>query len=288
VKNKKFAINLKPVAVIGLGIGLIWLGSWLSHQRQTGNTAAVSVYERVMQRGVLRCGTFEEAPFTMLDVNTGKRSGYSVELAERVAREWHVKLEWVPVSNFGAMGEDLRNGRYDAICASAFTLPRAGTVDYTTPYAYVPVYAYTKAARIANFPDVRKLDWAQLRVVGLDGEGATTIARQRLPQAQWTTLPETSSIPEMLTALASDKGDVSLVMPTVFANYDRQHPGELKQIQGPAFHVFPVSFMVKPNEPAMKNALEIIFRNMQASGELAELADRFDPQRLLYRPAQLY
>jgi len=181
-----------------------------------------------------------------------------------------------------------RQGRYDAICASVFNLPRAGTIDYTTQYIYVPVYAYTQTTRSNNLPDITKIDWQHTNVIGMDGEGATTIARQRLPQAKFTILPDLSSIPEILTSLASNKGDVAFVMPTVFANYDKNNPGKLQKIPGNAFHVFPVSFAIKTNEPALKDTFDIIIRNLLTSGELDEIINRYDPDKLLYRVAKPY
>ena len=281
---------MKPQNILNgiLIIGLIGIGLYVSGNQPQAAQANPSVYDRIMRTHTLRCGTFEEPPFTILDVNTNKRTGIAVELAERIAHDLNLKLEWVPISNFTTISEDLRLGRYDAICASVFNLPRAGTIDYTTQYIYVPVYAYTQAARANNFTDITKIDWHHTNVIGMDGEGATTIARQRLPQAKFTILPDMSSISEMLTSLADNKGDVAFVIPTVFANYDINNPGKLQKSPGNAFHVFPVSFAIKPDEFALKDTFDTIIRNLMASGELDGIIHRYDPNQLLYRVAKPY
>jgi len=272
-----------------LSFVLAAMALWLAFSHNpASNPAKGSAYDRVMRTHTLRCGTFEEPPFTMQNVNTNARTGIAVALAERIAHDLNLKLEWVPISNFATLGEDLRNGRYDAICASVFNMPRAGTIDYTTQYIYVPVYAYTQAGRTADFPNISKIDSKQTKIIGMDGEGATTIARQRLLNATFSILPEVSSIPEMLTALASHKGDIAFVMPTIFANFDHNNPGKLQKIPGAPFHVFPVSFAIAPNEPALKDTMDIIIQNLKTSGELDEIIDHYDPDKLLFRVAKPY
>lgn len=246
-----------------------------------------SVYERVMESGVLRCGYFEEAPFTIVDPNTKAMSGLAVALAELIARETRLKIEWVPMGSFATLTEELRQNKYDAICGSLFTLSRAGRVDYTIPYIYVPVKAYTQVD--SKVPAFEKIDWPQTKIAGLDGEGATTIARERLATAQFFIMPELSSVSDMLTAVATKKADIAFVMPTVFAVYERHSPRTLKAVEAArAFHVFAAAFGVKPDETALKNMIDIVIRSLQASGELDDLIDQYDPDHLLYRPDHGY
>ena len=248
-----------------------------------------SVYERVLASGTLRCGYFEEAPFTIIDPNTGKKSGIAVELAEKVAAELSLKVEWVGAISWGTLGADLENGRYDAICGSLFNLPRAGRVGYTIPYTYVPVYAYTQYGRTEFDNKFDTLDWSKITVAGLDGEGSTTIALKKLPQAKFNVLPQTSQIAEMLTSVADKKADMGFVMPTVFKNFDKANPGRLQKIQSDKpFYVFNVSFGVKTDEPAFKNMLDFVMRNLASDGTLQNLFDKYDPDGLLFRPAALY
>jgi len=183
-----------------------------------------TVYERVINSGALRCGFFPEAPFTVIDPNTGKKSGIAVELAEKITEELGLKLEWISAENFGALTEDLRNGRYDAICASLFNLPRAGRIDYTTPYAYAPVFAYTQQGRSEFDNKLDTLDWSKITLTGMDGEGATTIARKKMPEAHFVILPPSSPVSEMLTGIVDKKADIALVQPDVFKNFSKYNP----------------------------------------------------------------
>lgn len=243
-----------------------------------------TVYDQVINSGILRCGYFSESPFTIIDPNTGKKSGIAVELAEKISDELGLKLEWVSAENFGAITEDLRNSRYDAICASLFNLPRAGRIDYTTPYAYVPVFAYTQKGRTEFDGRFDQLDWSKISVAGIDGEGATTIARKKIPNAKFVVLPPSSQIAEMLTSVVDKKADIGFVMPTVFKSFDKNNPNTLQKIASDKpFYVFNIAFGVKPNEPAFKNMLDFMIRNMIENGTMQELFKKYDPDGLLYR-----
>jgi ABC-type amino acid transport substrate-binding protein len=248
-----------------------------------------TVYERVISSGTLRCGYFAEAPFTIIDPNSGRKSGIAVEVAERIAGKLGVKLEWVSAENFTALTEDLNNGRYDAICASVYNLPRAGRIDYTIPYAYAPVFAYERKQEARFDGKLNQVDWAQVSVAGRDGEGATTIAREKIPNAKFVILPESEQISEMLTSVANRKADMVFVSPAIFKSFDINNRGQLKRVAGAEpFHVFNVSFGIKPDEAGFKNVLDFMLRNMMTSGELEQIFRKYDPDNLLMQPQALY
>lgn len=244
-----------------------------------------SVYRRVLDSGVLRCGYFEEPPFTIIDPNTGERSGIAVELTDYIARELGLKVEWVNVANFTLMGQDLEAGRYDAVCASVFQMPRGGTTDYTVPYIYVPVYGYSRSGVTAYDNTLETMDWSAVSVAGIDGEGATTVVKKLHPEAKIATLPPASQIAEMLNMVVGKKADMAFVLPTVYKDFERNNPGVLRRIESKdPLYVFSVGFAVKPEEPGFKDMLDIVVRQMIVSGELDRLIAKYDPDGMFIRP----
>lgn len=247
-----------------------------------------SVYRRVLDSGVLRCGYFEEPPFTVVDPNSGERSGIAVDLTEAVARELGLKLEWVNVSNFTLMGQDLESGRYDAVCASVFQMPRGGTTDYTIPYIYVPVYGYSRSDVDSYDNRLDSLDWSTVAVAGIDGEGATTVVKKMHPDVKISALPPASQIAEMLNMVVGKKADMAFVLPTVYKDFNGSNPGLLKRIaSAKPLYVFSVGFAVKPEEPGFKNMLDIVIRQMIVSGEMDTLIGKYDTDGLFIRPGAL-
>lgn len=248
-----------------------------------------SVYDSVLDSGTLRCGYFEEAPFTIVDPNTKQMSGIAVDLAAKITSKLGLKIEWTGVANPGTFVEDLSAGRYDLICGSVFNLPRGGRLDYTIPYAYAPVYGYTQTGRTEFDGELNQFDWSKISIAGLDGEAITVTAHDTFPQAHLIILPQSAQIADMLTSVASNKADIGFAVPTVFKDFDKNNPNKLKRVSGNTpFHTFSLSFAMKSNEPALKNTIDFIIRDMVVSGELQALFKKYDPDGLLFQPAAPY
>jgi polar amino acid transport system substrate-binding protein len=236
-----------------------------------------TAYERVMRTGILRCGYFAESPFTIIDPNTNKKSGIAVELAETIASQIGLKLEWTEEVNFGTLVTDLQSGRYDAICASVFNIPRAGKIDYTTPYIYMPSLAYVRPDEKRFDNNLSAINKKDVTVAILDGEGSSTIANRLYPDAKKYDLPQSDQIAQMLLAVADKKADVGFVMPTVFADFNKTNPGKLKQVNTKdPFYVFSLSFAIRPNEPQLKDMLDIMINQLIVSGEMDRIIDKYE------------
>ena len=252
-------------------------------------TEKKSVYQRMMSKGVLRAGWFEEPPFTYYEPNTGARRGIAVKLAEQILGSVNIKIDWVSITNFANMAEDMAIGHYDAICASLIMLPRGGRIDYTMPYAYVPMHGYVRTGEARFGPDLTQINNPAYKIAGIDSEGGTTIAHQKFPRAQFLDLPQGTQISELLLNVVNNKADVAFVMPTVFAEFDRHNPGVLKPIASEEpLHIFAVAFGLCPEEEALKSLFNNNLQRMIVSGEMEALFKEFDPSHYLLRPSIRY
>jgi len=248
-----------------------------------------SAYQRVIDKNVLRAGWFEEAPFTLYNPNTGERRGIAVELTEKILGGLTLKPEWVSITNYAAMGDDLGNARFDAICASLIMLPRGGRITYSMPYAYVPMHGYVRARETRFGSELMQLNDPQYKIAAIDSEGGSTIAHQKFPKAKFLDLPQGTQIAELLMNVAQSKADVAFAMPTVFAEFDKNNPSALKPIASEEpLHIFAVAFGFKPGEDALKDLFNDSFQRMIVSGELEAIFNEFDPQHYLLRPGIRY
>jgi len=245
-----------------------------------------STYDRVMRTHSMRCGYFIEPPFTIRDENTGHMWGIAVDLVQAIAKELDIKIEWSEQISFATFPQDLQSGRYDAVCGSVFTLPRAGVIDYTTPYAFVPVYGYVKPANRTFDRSFDAIDWTKATIAGLDGEGATTAARKMLPQAKFEVLPQLSNISEMLMLTATGKADISFVLPSVFADFDKTNPGVLRQAKlDKPLYVYAVAFGIPRDQMEFKSMLDNTLTQLTTSGELAAIHQKYDPTGMFRQPS---
>jgi polar amino acid transport system substrate-binding protein len=236
-----------------------------------------TAYERVMRTHVLRCGYFAESPFTIIDPNTGKKSGIAIELAETIAAQLGLKVEWTEEINLGTYVTDLQNGRYDAICGSILNTPRAGKMDVTTPYIYVPSYAYVRSGEKRFDNNLKAIDQKNVTMAILDGEGSSAVAGRIYSEAKQYALPQSAEISQTLLAVADKKADVAFALPSVYEQFNKSNQGQLKQVPSPQpFYVFSVSFGIRPNEPALKDMLDMMIRQLVVSGEMDPIIDKYE------------
>jgi polar amino acid transport system substrate-binding protein len=246
-----------------------------------------SVYQRVMGRGVLRAGSFEEPPFTMIDPNTGERSGIVVEVTKRFAEEYGLKIEWQTIANFAMMGEDLDVGRYDAICASLINMPRGGRIDYTIPFVFIPTFGYVRADE-TRFTSLKQLNNPAYTIAGQEGAAVTAVAKDKYPDAKSHVLTN-ADLADMLVSVVTKKADVAFMIPSFYDEFNKNSPGKLKPLDDKdPLQVFSFSFGLKPEEEGFKSILNGTLHRMIVSGELDELFKQFDPGHGLLRPTIHY
>ncbi len=276
-------MNIFKTLALLIGVALIaYIGSHYALSK-SGMVAHETAYERVLRTGTLRCGTFIEPPFTILNTDNTEK-GIAHDLALQIASELSLKVEWGE-TNFSTLADDLKMGRYDAICASVFVLPRGGRVDYTMPYAYVPVYGYVNAKDDRFDRPFSEIDWSKVTIGGLDGEGATLAAQKILSKAKFDILPQSLQIADMLGAVVSHKTDVGFVQPTVFQTFDAYNKGVLqKAFLGAPLYNYAVVFAVSPEEQGLKSLLNNEILRLKTSGELARIMDVYDAEKFVTRP----
>ena len=106
----------------------------LSPQAQSFLLRRDPVWQTMQRNGVWRVGMDPSfPPFEWLDAN-GQPTGYDVALAERIAAEWGLQLEIVPIG-FDSLIDAVQTGRVDSVI-SALPLDERLTEDlaYSAPY----------------------------------------------------------------------------------------------------------------------------------------------------------
>jgi polar amino acid transport system substrate-binding protein len=114
------------------------------------SASAHSVMEKVVKTGVLTAGTSKDAfPFAYRD-QSGKLSGYSIDMLtliqKQVEKELHrsIRLELVALDPIDRIPK-LRSGAVDIVCdAASFTWEREQDVDFTVSYATTGTQLLTK------------------------------------------------------------------------------------------------------------------------------------------------
>lgn len=135
--------------------------------------------ERVRKGGVLRIGYAVEAPHAFL-TSAGDVSGQSPEVARCIAERLGIpRIEWRLV-DFGALLDELREGRIDMVAAGMFITPeRARLASFSDPIFHVRpglLVARGNPHALHSFADV--LAGNSVRVAVLSGAVEADVLRQ--------------------------------------------------------------------------------------------------------------
>lgn len=140
---KRHSAWLSAVVAIGLLLGT------------ASHASAQSILERVKQAGVVRIGTGNDTPpMNFLD-DSGRWTGFDVELGDEIGKRMGVRVERVTVNNKTRIAF-LANGQIDmALSNISRTLSREEQVDFVDPpYLFTAKVFYAKKGRYRSLADL--------------------------------------------------------------------------------------------------------------------------------------
>lgn len=159
-----------------------------------GAAMAQSMIDEVKERGVIRVGVKNDAPYLGFTDEKGELDGFEIDLVKDLARRLSVKVEFEPVKASNRV-QLLQQKRIDLIVATvSHYRNRDEVVDFTIPYLYTPqTLLVKKDSGIKSVADLKG------KRVGLDA-GAGGV--KRLPVVQPGVIVQTyQNWPEAFFAL---------------------------------------------------------------------------------------
>ena len=123
---------------------------------------AGSVLDAIRKRGVLRVGVLaDRLPFVFVN-RDGKLVGFDVEMAQHLARDLGVRVEFVEIEDLAALPRLLASGRIDlAMTGMVVTPERAGEMLFSEPYLDETLAFVVKDQLREEFSS-----WANIRDLG--------------------------------------------------------------------------------------------------------------------------
>ncbi|MDR2946998.1 MAG: transporter substrate-binding domain-containing protein [Candidatus Adiutrix sp.] len=138
--------------------------------------------ERIQAKGTLRVGMDIFRPWAM-QAKSGQYIGFEIQVAEALAADMGVKVEFVPTAWDGIIPA-LLTGRFDILIGSmGITEERAKRVAFTEPYQFSGM---ALAASVVAAPGLKKLEdfnKKDFRIAIKSGTTAVPAARKHLPLA---------------------------------------------------------------------------------------------------------
>ncbi|KRK65134.1 amino acid ABC transporter periplasmic protein [Companilactobacillus tucceti DSM 20183] len=134
----KHKLLVKLVALVGIiaSITLVLAGCGSSSSSESNNPSSV---EKIQKRGTIRVAVFGDLPPYGWVNKDGKRVGYDITLARKIAKDLNVKLKFVQV-NANNRVDALNSNKVDIVLANFTVTPeRKDVVDFAKAYMKVSV-----------------------------------------------------------------------------------------------------------------------------------------------------
>jgi polar amino acid transport system substrate-binding protein len=266
------------IIVLVVAIHLI-MNTYMEPEATTTTTAVESVYSRVIESGVIRCGYVSNPPSCVVDPNTGKVTGIFAEAIEKAASNLGLRIEWTEEVGFGSMIEGLVTDRYDLVPAAIWpTASRARLVEFSTPLFYSGVGAYVRAKDTRFDDNLVGLNSESVKIATMDGEMAELIAQNDFPKAERIQVPQLSDITMMLLNVKGGKADVSFVELYFAHEFLKNNPGSIRNITPDnPIRVFPNTALVKRGEVEFKAMINVALDELINQGVVDRLLDKYEP-----------
>jgi len=262
---KKSIVVWKFLVVSGLCVILAgWQGNVPATEAAEGEN--VSVVEKALQRGVLKVGMSTFVPWAMKD-KTGALIGFEIDVAERLASDMGLKVEFVPTKWSGIIPA-LLTGKFDIIIGGMGIMPdRNLKVNFSIPYDYSGMSMVAHKELAAGFDSLEDFNSPDVTLAVRLGATPARAAKKYMPKAQ---LREFDDESQAYQELLNGRVHAVVASAPTPAYQAIKYPEKLFVPLKDTFTKEPIGFAVRKGDPDALNYFDNWIRYVQAEGWLAE------------------
>jgi polar amino acid transport system substrate-binding protein len=227
---------------------------------------AESTIENALKRGVLRVGMSTFVPWAMKD-KTGKLIGFEIDVANRLAQDTGVKIEFVPTKWAGIIPA-LLTGKFDVIIGGMGILPQRNLkVNFTIPYDYSGMSIVANKKLAAGFERLEEFNLPEVKIAARLGSTAEMAVRKYMPQAKLQLFDDESQVIQELRSGRVHAMVASAPLPTYLT---LENPEVLFLPLQETFTKEPIGFAVRKGDVDTLNYFNNWIRVVEAEGWLKE------------------
>ena len=220
----------------------------------------------VRARGVLRVGsTGDYKPMSFREPATGKYEGFDAALAEELARDLGVRLEYVHTT-WPMLMRDTLDRKFDlALCGITITPERKRKALMSDGYLANGKTVLCRAEDATKYVTLAAIDRPEVRVMENPGGLNEKFARKYLPHAVLIIHPVNEEIPGLI---ASGKADVMITEIMEAAYYCSQDKRLAAPLLDKPFTRGQLGALLPPGNEALRDHFDRFIREARRSGRL--------------------
>ena len=271
-----------------LGSAVLLLGCQQPATVGSGSTETASTLQKIIDRGEMRVGYLPWNPTVIKNPrNPATLSGVFPDMINEIAKALGVKATWheTTLSNFTA---GLNANQFDFSVGPTFvTIPRAASVAFTIPVAYVGNGGVVRADSSFKPRAIEELKKPGLRIAVLQGQALEEYCRRHLPSANLLVISG-GDLTAPLTAVSAGRADIGLMNIVTVASYAAEHSEVVPVLMGQEqIEVLPLAWSVRYTDHDLLGFLNSAITYMKSSGRLERFQAAY-PIKLLYDTPALH
>lgn len=236
-------------------------------------TPESDILREIKERGVLRVGTAGDyQPMSYLDPETKRYVGFDAELAEDLAAEMGVGIEYVKTS-WPTLMEDTLAGKFDlAVCGITVTEARKEQALMSDGYLENGKTVLCRAEDAEKYTSLEAINKPEVRVMENPGGLNEKFARENLPEATLIIHEANQEIPGLVAAGEADVM-ITEIMEAGF------YTGEDPRLAAPLIHEpftnGQLGFLMPKGNEALLEYVNAFLEREKENGRLEELAEKY-------------
>ena len=237
------------------------------------DTADLSGTDKIKERGVLEVGTTGDyQPLSYLDPETGEYSGFDIELAEDLAEDLGVDIEYVETS-WPSLMDDTLAGKFDlAISGITITDAREEQALMSEGYIENGKTILCRKEDADKYTGIEAINHPEVRVMENPGGTNEKFARENLPDANLVIHDVNQEIPELI---ASGEADVMITEIVEAAYYTGQDDRLAAPLINEPFTKGEIGILMPKGSEDLQSYVNEFLQKEKESGRIDELADKY-------------
>ena len=225
------------------------------------------LFTGITKRGVLRVGLSIFVPWSFKDKN-GELRGFEIDVAEQVAKDFGVDVEFVPTEWSGLI-PSLLTGKFDVIIAGMGIVPeRSLKVNFTVPYDYSGMSMVANKELCAGWDSLEDFNKPDVVLAVRLGTTAVDAVKKFMPKAQ---VHHFDNEVQCNQEVINGKAHASVASMPEPSRWTNKHPEVLfLPLKGELFTQEPICFALRKGEHDALNVFNSWIRLKRDEGWLQE------------------
>ncbi|NDV19819.1 transporter substrate-binding domain-containing protein [Pseudodesulfovibrio sp. JC047] len=241
MKNHRFRTIVPFLFLLAFLVGC---GQQAPQQNDSGVKSHVSQLDTILKRGVIKVGFDTFKPWAMKD-KSGKYIGFEIEVAERLAKDMGVKVEFVPTKWSGIIPA-LLTGKFDIIIGGMSITPQRNLkVNFSLPYEYTGMSVIASKKLASGRTLASEFNNPATTIAVRLGTTAAEVTKNYLPNAKILFFDEES---QTIQELLNERVHAVVASNPLPLNLAKEYPEQLYLPFKEDFTREPIAFGIKKGD----------------------------------------